>query len=1080
MSRVHIASRFGRVLPLALVAVAGFAVTLASMSAADGPNQRLTPDAPKGADQPAAGTHDDVADAVRQAMAAQGGGGGGGQEDGMRPFAEVSKGFEKVVSGDGPSYFNLWTKAKDASMLAEFPRGWEGQKMFFAMTVASGETYAGLQAGDIYVYWRRIDNKMVLIAPELETKSTGDQESKDSVKRLFTDRVLIDIPIACMGPNGQPVIDLKGLLIGRANLFFGPRYQGNTSLATIKTAKAFPQNIEVGYELPTAGGQLQTLHYSISQIRETPGYKARLADERIGYFTTVYRDLGKFSDDDKWVRYVNRWHLEKRDPTLKVSPPKEPIVFYIEHTVPVRYRRWIKQGVIEWNKAFEKIGIKDAVECYQQDAESGTHMEKDPEDVRYNFVRWLSNDIGTAIGPSRVNPLTGEILDADVVLTDGWIRHFWSNWNEILPEMAMEGFSAETLTWLETRPQWDPRFRLAAPEERNMMLAQRQQKGIQAYGGHPIAIAAQNAGKTLLGDQEYDGLVGRTSQKNGLCMAARGKGFDLSTMRMYLDMADSIDELSKAAVADNEQADLARAMEFLPPEARQAFEAQIKKLGGMKAIRERQAEEEAKALAQTNDDPPADAPSGGGDAPKSDKKDEAKKEEKKDTKKPYDSLDGVPEWFIGPLMADLTMHEVGHTLGLRHNFKASSIYTLKQINSEEVKGKKSLVGSVMDYTPININMNDGPIQGDYGPNQLGSYDYWAIEYGYTTGDLKEVIKRVAEPELVYATDEDTGGPDPLARRYDFSKYPLDFAQSEIKLAEYHRGRLLDKFVKDGQSWARVRRGYNITLGLQTRAINMMSGWIGGAYVNRDRKGDPNSRNPIEVVPVQQQRDALNFIIGAAFKDEAFGLTPELLEKMTTDKWLDQGGMSEGMQEATFPIHDRIMGIQSSTLTMLLNPSTLRRVLDNEYRLKSDVDTLTLPELLDTISKSVFTELESGLSSGSVRKPSISSLRRNLQREYIERLIDLTMPNAGSGEAYKAISNLSMMKLREINKKITGIIGEKGDKTGSLDAYTFAHLSEAKIRIEKALDAQYIYNQSSGGGGFGGLLFHNTPETQPRP
>jgi hypothetical protein len=149
-----------------LVAIAGLAVTLPAVSIA-GPNDRLSPDAPKGTDAGKAGESvpglkEDVAEAVRQAMAAaQAGGGGAGNEDNLRPFAEVAKGFEKVVTGEGGSYFNLWTKHKDGSMLAEFPRGWEGQKMFFAMTVASGETYAGLQAGDIYVYWKRIDNKKV-------------------------------------------------------------------------------------------------------------------------------------------------------------------------------------------------------------------------------------------------------------------------------------------------------------------------------------------------------------------------------------------------------------------------------------------------------------------------------------------------------------------------------------------------------------------------------------------------------------------------------------------------------------------------------------------------------------------------------------------------------------------------------------------------------------------------------------------------------------------------------------------------------------------------------------------------------
>src|SRR5262249_23019015 len=151
--------------------------------------------------------------------------------------------------------------------------------------------------------------------------------------------------------------------------------------------------------------------------------------------------LGKMRDDEKWVRYVNRWCLEKADPKLKVSPPKKAIRFYVENTVPIRYRRWVKQGAESWNAAFERIGIKDAVEVLYQDRTTGENMDKDPEDVKYNFLRWLTNDDGTAIGPSRVNPLTGEILDADVVLTDGWIRYFWYETNELMPQVAMDGFA---------------------------------------------------------------------------------------------------------------------------------------------------------------------------------------------------------------------------------------------------------------------------------------------------------------------------------------------------------------------------------------------------------------------------------------------------------------------------------------------------------------------------------------------------------------------------------------------------------------------------------------------------------------
>lgn len=94
------------------------------------------------------------------------------------------------------------------------------------------------------------------------------------------------------------------------------------------------------------------------------------------------------------IHYINRWHLQKRDPSLKISPPVEPIKFYIEHTTPVRYRRWVKQGVLFWNKAFEKVGISDAIEVVYQDKSTKENMEKDPEDVRYNFVRLAQQQSG--------------------------------------------------------------------------------------------------------------------------------------------------------------------------------------------------------------------------------------------------------------------------------------------------------------------------------------------------------------------------------------------------------------------------------------------------------------------------------------------------------------------------------------------------------------------------------------------------------------------------------------------------------------------------------------------------------------
>lgn len=908
------------------------------------------------------------------------------------PHDQVLDGFEKVVSLAPDNEKPLWTlykRSKDQQVYAELPGNFASQKYFIALTVASGDRFAGLQGRDMYVYWRRYDRRLALIEPNVEIRSTGDDQSKASVKRLFTDTVLLDVPIVTMGPGGGPVIDLDELFVGQAFKFFGTSAVNREirNLFSVTKAKAFPENIEVAFEVPNSAGKLQQLHYSVSVIPENPTFKPRAADERIGFFTTSYADYGKYIDDQVRTRYINRWQLEKADSSLAVSPPKEPIKFYIESSTPVRYRRWVRDGVLAWNRAFEKIGIDNAIVVEYQDAATNLNMDKDPEDVRYNFVRWLNNDIGTAIGPSRVNPMTGQILDADIVLTDGWIRHFRMQFEKVLPEIATESFNAETLAWLAEHPSWDPRVRLARPSERERVIERLAKESRQPLSGHPAGASRDK----FIGTQEFDGLIGRTSQVNGLCLAAQGQAFDVALMRMHMEIALAAEEPVQA------------------------------------------------------------------DKPK-------KSDQKKEP-----MIDGMPESFIGPLLSHLVAHEVGHTLGLRHNFKASALYTLAEMNSKEFKESgKPLVASVMDYTPINIRPDGAETQGKFAMEGIGPYDMWAIQYGYTyDADLKPILARVAEPELQYGTDEDTGGPDPFARRYDFGKDPLNYAKSQVELAQYHRDRLIEKFVKDGDSWAKAREGYELTISLQFRSVGTMANWVGGTFVHRDKKGDKNARPPLEPVPAKEQRDALSFVIANAFRDDAFGLTPELARHLTTDKWLDGDEYFSAFDDSTWPVHDRIMGLQASTLTMLMNPTTLRRVYDNEVVIPSDHDALTLAELMSSIKDSIWTELgDKPEKEYSPRAPMISSLRRNLQKEHLSRLIDLAMPGAGTSAAFKPIAALAQLQLRELAQQTKDCL-EGCD--GKVDTYTKAHLTETVAVIEKALDSQFIYNAKSIGGRSSGTI-----------
>ncbi len=910
-----------------------------------------------------------------------------GQEEGkdekkpdFPPLAKVIEGFTEIKGPNGEDgFYKLWYREKDRQMLAELPKDFEKQRHFIALTVSSGTPFAGLQSDDYYVHWRRYNDRIALIQDNLAIRSTGDDESKDSVKRLFTDQVLLDVHILTMVERGGPVIDLDELLVKNANTFFGSiAATKQPHLIEFTKKKAFPDNVELGVEFPCADGVLRQFHYSFSKINETPSYQKRVADTRIGYFTTSFSDFGRYDDEDVRTRYINRWHMEKRDPNLKLSPPKNPIVFYLEHTTPVRYRRWVREGVLYWNKAFEQVGILNAIEVREQDKATGLNMDKDPEDVRYNFIRWLNNDISTAIGPSRVDPRTGEILDADIVLTDGWIRTFDNQFESQMPKIAMEGMTGETRAWLAKHPNWDPRIRMAPPSQRAFLRQQILAEAAMPYAGQGMAEPKTR----MLGDEVLDGLVGRTSQVNGNCMAADGRAFDVAMMRMMIDLG----------------------------------------------------------TARESDD---------------DKKDDGKKdEEKPEDENAEQLLDGMPESFIGPLLADLVCHEVGHTLGLRHNFKASSIYSLADMNSDELKGKKPFAGSVMDYLPVNFNFETGKVQGDWSMIGVGPYDMWAIEYGYEMDEKKlpAILGRVAEPELVYATDEDTGGPDPLAQRYDFSKEPLDYAANQLRLAKHQRTRILNDYVKDGDSWAKARRGYELTLRMQTQATSMMSQWIGGSFVNRDKKGDKDGRAPIDVVSVEQQRKALNFVIENTFNDEVYGLSPELLKHMSVDKWIDGDGFRGFDSEPAWPVHDRIMGIQASALTQLMNPTRLRRVYDNEFRISASDDALTLPELMKTVTDAVWTELENKeTADSSDRKPLISSLRRNLQTEHLERLFDLAGEQGSATAAMKPIANLASMTLKNLHERIGEVVGGEGE----LDSYTRAHLMDASDRIQRWMDAQVV-------------------------
>ncbi len=843
------------------------------------------------------------------------------------PFAKVSEGYEKIVprADGGRPLYSIWINRKEHQMLAELAPGFEGKRIFIATSIAGGNLRTGWQWNELYCYWTRHNNKLVLLEPQLRRRvgGTQDEELKLAVKRTYDDRVVTSVPILTMGPDGGPVIDLDELLIGQSKVF--TEMSGQAGLAKIGQIKTFPMNVEIPVTIPMNGGEMTTLHYSISVIPQT-SYTPREADDRVGYFLTVFKDFSTMTPDGKsFVRYVNRWNLQKRDPNLSMSPPVEPIVFYVEHTVPVRYRRFVREGILAWNKAFEKCGILDALEVRQQDARTGAFMDLDPEDVRYNFFRWISSETPFAMGPSRVNPETGQVLDADIIFDDSMLKYYALRYERLIAAYGLDGVPPETVSWMREHPLWDP-----LPEA-------------PAHTGEPT-------------DPLGEGVV----QQNRYCSYAAGRAMQMRAATLALRLAG------------------------------------------------------------------ADQPPAGGDV-----------------------IDGVPEEFLGGVLKEIVMHEVGHTLGLRHNFKASTWLSLEEYVTR--RGEAS-VGSVMDYNPIYVPANPAAARGDWVTPTIGPYDLWAIEYGYTLDDGRrtKLLERVADRSVQFATDEDLGGPDPAVAAFDLGAEPLAWARQRLDLVRALRAELAEKAVKDGQSWHLMRQSYEILLAEHLGAIRLAGRYLGGVHVHRDHKGDPGGRDPLVPVEAARQREALAFLIENAFRDEAFDMRPEVLRKLAADKHRHWDNPGSG--DLAFPVHERVAQVQSFALLYLMNPVTLTRVCDNELRSGADEDALTLPELMAAVSDEIYREIEAqpGAAAWTNRKPMISNLRRGLQAAMTDRLISLA---SGARDVPRPAQALALERLRRLDSRLDLLLD--GAAAGRLDDYTRSHLRDLHVRVRRALDAVQI-------------------------
>jgi hypothetical protein len=361
----------------------------------------------------------------------------------------------------------------------------------------------------------------------------------------------------------------------------------------------------------------------------------------------------------------------------------------------------------------------------------------------------------------------------------------------------------------------------------------------------------------------------------------------------------------------------------------------------------------------------------------------------------------------------------------------------------------------MDYLPINFSPQGKP-QGDYFSTTIGPYDHWAIEYAYKPleggtqaelAELKKIAARSAEPGLDYATDEDVkdADPDPLAAMFDQSKDPIEFARRRVELFDQLAPGVVERMVDEGDGYQAARRAFNLLLGYHGTAMEVTARFIGGVYVHRDHKGTPGARPPFVIVEPARQREALGLLRQEVFAPDAYAFPPELYNYLADTKW-NHWGLSD-LDRPDYPVHAMVLAKQDRILYRLLNSTTLARLVDSEAKVPPEEDAFTAAELLEGLTAAIFQELDR-LEGGEYtnRKPAVTSLRRSLQRRYLERLAGLAL---GTSPAPEDCQTLAYAELEGLEARINQVLAGRAQ----LDAYTRAHLKETASRIRKVLEAR---------------------------
>ncbi len=386
---------------------------------------------------------------------------------------------------------------------------------------------------------------------------------------------------------------------------------------------------------------------------------------------------------------------------------------------------------------------------------------------------------------------------------------------------------------------------------------------------------------------------------------------------------------------------------------------------------------------------------------------------------------------------ELVTHEVGHTLGLNHNFRASQMLTPEQLASPQVTRQRGVTGSVMEYPAINFAA-PGAEQPLYFSQVPGPYDHWALEFGYSEAlpdpvaeraRLDAILARSTEPALAFGEDTaamygSESGIDPRVLVFDLSNDSLAYALERLALLKHVSAGLLQRFEEPGATWQDLYNGYLSLTSDRALQFVIASRWIGGVYVDHSVQGQAGADVPLRPVEIARQQQAMAILAEHLFAPDAWHEDQAVYRHLQRQRRAD----NLWYQPQDPKLHERALDGQRRVLEHLLHPVVMARI--NDSALYGNQYTLDL--MMADLRSAIFAADQQG---------AVNSMRQQLQREYVERLLAIVDPAAASGHDYISRSS-ALYQLRQI---------EAGLQLTIEDEATRAHRAALQHRIVTGLD-----------------------------